>query len=464
MKTKITILLQSIFVLTAMMGFAQSPMSQVHGGEVLVPQNDAPCVSETLRNNIIAENTANIAQLRALETYQEPNLDGGHPLFIWPVAQASGHDYNIIYSLTNYIDHNTAYPNQVLDYNCGTRSYDTNNGYNHKGFDIISWPFWWKQMDLNQAVNIAAADGQIINKNDGSFDRNCSFNTNTPNYIAVQHDDGSQSWYLHMKDGSLTSKNIGDTVTAGEFLGVIGSSGSSTVPHLHFEVFDSAGELIDPSEGACNSLNNDTWWVAQKPYYEPAINAVLTHTDFPNFETCPNTEITNESNQFAVGATVFYGVYLKDQRAATQINLKITRPDGSVQETWDFNLTEDLSLSYWMWNFPTDMEGEWTWEATYMGETASHNYYVGVLSTPENELANSIAYPNPNSGSFTIALGNYFSEVNTTITNILGQVVASERFVNTDTLELNLQGSPGIYFVTISTAEGISETLKIIKR
>lgn len=57
-----------------------------------------------------------------------------------------------------------------------------------------------------------------------------------------------------------------------------------------------------------------------------------------------------------------------------------------------------------------------------------------------------------------------FSEIDTTITNILGQVVAFERFVNTETFQLNLEGDPGIYFVTLTTESGVSETLKVIKK
>ncbi len=75
-----------------------------------------------------------------------------------------------------------------------------------------------------------------------------------------------------------------------------------------------------------------------------------------------------------------------------------------------------------------------------------------------------VAFPNPTSGNFTITIGTTLSEINTTTTNILGQVVAFERFVNTDTLEIDLQGSsPGIYFVTLTTDVGISETIKVVK-
>lgn len=87
-----------------------------------------------------------------------------------------------------------------------------------------------------------------------------------------------------------------------------------------------------------------------------------------------------------------------------------------------------------------------------------------TLGVTENTLSNSIAYPNPTRGAFMVQLDAPVSEINTTITNILGQVIAFERFVNTDTLKFNLQGGPGIYFVSLTTSERVSETIKIIKK
>lgn len=51
--------------------------------------------------------------------------------------------------------------------------------------------------------------------------------------VMVRHDDGMFSLYAHLSEVSAVA---GDKVTAGQQLGVSGSTGNSTGPHLHFEV------------------------------------------------------------------------------------------------------------------------------------------------------------------------------------------------------------------------------------
>ncbi|CAM3259815.1 T9SS type A sorting domain-containing protein [Aequorivita lipolytica] len=107
--------------------------------------------------------------------------------------------------------------------------------------------------------------------------------------------------------------------------------------------------------------------------------------------------------------------------------------------------------------------GTYTYDVVCNSDNVTLKVVNIVLGLEDNRLSKTVLYPNPTSGNFTIDLGKNYSEINTTITNILGQVITNERFVNTDTFEVNLQGSPGIYFVNLKTSEGFSETLKIIK-
>lgn len=55
------------------------------------------------------------------------------------------------------------------------------------------------------------------------------------NAVFIQHDNGLQTRYAHMLDGSIVV-SVGTRVKAGDAIGRLGSTGRVTGPHLHFEV------------------------------------------------------------------------------------------------------------------------------------------------------------------------------------------------------------------------------------
>jgi murein DD-endopeptidase MepM/ murein hydrolase activator NlpD len=66
-------------------------------------------------------------------------------------------------------------------------------------------------------------------------------------YAIIQHDiDGVtySSVYGHMELGSL-QLSVGQTVTRGQLVGLVGDTGESTGPHLHLGILDAAGDPID---------------------------------------------------------------------------------------------------------------------------------------------------------------------------------------------------------------------------
>ncbi|MFJ8017258.1 peptidoglycan DD-metalloendopeptidase family protein [Streptomyces sp. NPDC096339] len=65
------------------------------------------------------------------------------------------------------------------------------------------------------------------------------------NEVVIRHADGNYSQYGHL---SSLSVSVGQSVTAGQTIGLSGSTGNSTGPHLHFEIRTgpSYGSDIDP--------------------------------------------------------------------------------------------------------------------------------------------------------------------------------------------------------------------------
>jgi len=62
------------------------------------------------------------------------------------------------------------------------------------------------------------------------------------NQVMIDHGNGEFSFYAHLKPGSVRVKE-GDMVETGAQLGLLGSSGNSTEPHLHFQVCDAPDPL-----------------------------------------------------------------------------------------------------------------------------------------------------------------------------------------------------------------------------
>lgn len=62
------------------------------------------------------------------------------------------------------------------------------------------------------------------------------------NHVIVKIGDGIYAFYAHMQSGSLRVK-VGDKVSRGQVLGLVGNTGNSTEPHLHFDICDASSML-----------------------------------------------------------------------------------------------------------------------------------------------------------------------------------------------------------------------------
>jgi murein DD-endopeptidase MepM/ murein hydrolase activator NlpD len=377
-------------ILLALLPLFASAAPPDGGGRMPHPANDE--LSEAHRARIDAELARNVAELeRSGQLATVPALlapaQGG---LQWPLRKTVGYADFDYHGISNFVDLDLTYPDHLLDWNCGARTYDQSGGYNHAGIDIFLWPYPWLMMDQQSIDIIAAAPGTIIGKVDGNDDRSCPDHYSDDwNAVYVEHADGTVAWYGHMKKLSQTTKPIGATVATGEFLGKVGSAGFSSAPHLHFENHSGTAKyvILEPFHGACNAPAS--LWAQQRPYYDSAINKLGTHSAPPDYHgtNCPNPvdETPNLSDHFVAGATAYFAAYYRDQLAPQPTAFSVLRPDGSTFASWTFHMSDattdpyyDAAYWYWIYALPADAPtGLWHFRATYESVTYSHDFTVG---------------------------------------------------------------------------------------
>lgn len=96
----------------------------------------------------------------------------------------------------------------------------------HTGLDIAS----------NQGTSVYAADGGKVTM--------AGWNGGYGNCIMIDHGNGYVTLYGHLSGFAVSA---GDTVSQGQTIGYVGSTGNSTGPHLHLEVLIN-GSRVDPEQ------------------------------------------------------------------------------------------------------------------------------------------------------------------------------------------------------------------------
>jgi hypothetical protein len=164
--------------------------------------------------------------------------------------------------IQNYVDHD--HGPAARDFVCGPMTYD-----GHKGTDIALSD----GAAMARGVSVlAAVGGRVRNIRDGMADisirdpaapnirgRECG------NGVVVAHDDGWETQYCHMRRGSIVVRP-GQEVQGGERLGLIGLSGDTEFPHLHFQL-TLRGGIVDPFSGhqqtvSCEAADTGLWTAA----------------------------------------------------------------------------------------------------------------------------------------------------------------------------------------------------------
>lgn len=171
-------------------------------------------------------------------------LLSAHPIFSLPVDCPMGTKQPGECTIHKYVDHDPS-PGRK-DYSCGRLSLDGDTGTDFRTPSFV---------EMHQGVAVlAAADGLVRATRDGMVDvsvRKTGVEAvkgrEAGNSVVVQHGNGWETQYSHLKKGSVQVKR-GDRVKRGDPLGAIGLSGRTEFPHVEFSVRKD-GLPIDPFVG-----------------------------------------------------------------------------------------------------------------------------------------------------------------------------------------------------------------------
>jgi murein DD-endopeptidase MepM/ murein hydrolase activator NlpD len=283
----------------------------------------------------------------------------------------------------NYVD--DAAGSGIQDYTCGPKTYD-----GHLGTDITLPSF--AVMDSGVAVR-AVAGGTVIGTHDGEFDHQKSWIDGAMwNYVAIRHADGVQTIYGHLKQNSVAVLD-GQGVAAGTVLGQVGSSGISDIPHLHLEVRDRNGAVIDPWRGPCGA--SASRWAAQLAYQNTFSLFAAGLTDAELTLDLVKDPPARVDMFTTASARVTMWVELFNVRAGTPAEFRLYPPDGGPYEALAFEHDRFYGLSWWwVWHDISGVLtqlGTWRMQYRQSGALLAERSFVLVAAAAGAQAAPPVA-------------------------------------------------------------------------
>ena len=290
--------------------------------------------------------------------------------FITPLGGTPFQTWGIV----NYVDVNPQSPGYA-DFMGGDYTYD-----GHTGHDMTLANFY--SMDAG-VPDYAATAGTVVAVQDGNYDRNTSFSSLPANYVEIDNGNGWHTIYYHFRTDSILV-HVGDHVVAGQILGLAGSSGDSTLAHLHFEVQHN-GDVVEPE------YDPTTFWLNPLPYQanvravldsgisgsSGTVQAVLNAEERP-----PNVSTFSQAagQQFTAW---FQGFTSQNDSVA----FKFYNPSGAEYAPLEYSFTtgEDRGGYYYYFNnLPSSLAvGTWRMDVVINGTVlVSDHFSVAAQGTP----------------------------------------------------------------------------------
>jgi hypothetical protein len=200
---------------------------------------------------------------------------------------------------------------------------------------------------MKRGVNVlAAADGVVVGLRNTMPDKRIETEADGAavaskecgNGVVLRHEDGYETQYCHMKQGSVVVQN-GQHVSAGAVLGQVGLSGKTQFPHVHLSVRKD-GAPIDPfapheAAGSCRYDATDTLWedgFAAQFAYQPTVLAQFGMADGAVDMDDVTDGVWEGFVPKQAAPLVLYGLAVNGQ-TGDQLALELRGPEGVIAQS-----------------------------------------------------------------------------------------------------------------------------------
>ena len=143
---------------------------------------------------------------------------------------------------------------------------------------------------------LASADGTVVGtRNDlaeqtpGTFPAGIGIDEADGNFVVLDIGNGFFINYAHMQPGSVKPK-LGDKVKKGDVLGLVGNTGNSVAPHLHFHVMNGPSPLAAQGLPYLNASFSVTAQVASTADFDASEGTGIPLVLLPNRPTTKHTD------------------------------------------------------------------------------------------------------------------------------------------------------------------------------
>jgi hypothetical protein len=344
----------------------------VPGGEVGVHSaggqqdyDDIPPAERARIERIIAEYEKNRAGVLSPASHTGPQ-----PYTFYPQAGTLWQDL----FMANFVDLDPS--TGIKDWDCSGYTYD-----GHRGHDSGIKSF---QEQVIGVPIFAALDGTVVDAHDGEFDRNTTNGTQKANYVILGHGDTHYSLYWHMKTNSVAVTK-GQVVRAGTQLGLTGSSGNSSAPHLHFESWYD-GKPYEPYAGPCRAGTSN--WVQQQPIRREVYvsDLILSNDPFEGAAAFPPYDEATRTGTFLQGPrTVHFRLTVRGLPATSNYRVRFRKPGGAIVFDSSGNFANGTffrtAINRFSYNLNLAEAGRWHLLVDVNGQTVAEAPFDVVSST-----------------------------------------------------------------------------------